>query len=53
MLAAAIAIVVAGLLFSLFLGFFGLIIAAVGVLLFIIWLVGFARKDPAPPAPPP
>ena len=53
MLAAAIAIIVAGLLLTLFLGFFGLIVAAVGVVLFIIWLVGLMRADPAPRPPPP
>jgi hypothetical protein len=52
-LAAALAIVVAGLLLSLFIGFFGFIVAAVGVMLFIIWLVGFMRADPAPRPPPP
>lgn len=52
MLAAALAIVVVGLLLSLFLGFFGLIVSAVGVLLFIIWLIGFLRAEPAPPPPP-
>ena len=53
MLAAAIALVVAGLLLGLFLGFFGFIISAVGILLFIVWLIGFMRADPAPPPPPP
>ena len=50
MLAAAIGIIVAGLILSLFLGFFGFIIALVGVVLFIAWLVAFRRAEPAPPA---
>jgi dolichol kinase len=53
MLAAAVAIVVAGLVLSLFLGFFGLIVSAVGVVLFILWLISFRRTDPAPPPPSP
>ena len=52
MLAAAIAIIVLGLLLSLFLSFFGLIVSAVGVVLLIVWLIGFVRTRPAPPAPP-
>ena len=53
MLAAAIGIIVAGLLLSLFLGFFGFIVAAIGIILFIVWLVGFFRAEPSPPPPPP
>ena len=49
MLAAAIGIIVAGLLLSLFLGFFGFIVAAVGVVLFVVWLVALRRAEPAPP----
>jgi hypothetical protein len=53
MLAAALGVIVAGLLLSLFLGFFGFIVSAVGLVLFIVWLIGFMRKDPVPPPPPP
>jgi hypothetical protein len=48
-LAAAIGIIVAGLLLTLFLGFFGLIVAAVGLVLLVIWLVGL-RRQPRPTA---
>ena len=53
MLAAAIAIVVAGLVLALFLGFFGFIVAAVGIVLFILWLIGVLRARPPAAAPPP
>ena len=51
MLAAALGIIVAGLLLSLFLGFFGFIVAAIGLILLVVWLIGFVRARPArPPA---
>ena len=53
MIFAAIALIVIGLLLALFLGFFGFIVAAVGVALLILWLVGLMRGEPAPPEPPP
>ncbi|HET8653278.1 MAG TPA: hypothetical protein VFM13_11995 [Gaiellaceae bacterium] len=53
MLAAAIAIVVAGLILSMFLGFFGFIVAAVGLVLFAFWLIGLIRAEPSRPAPRP
>ena len=44
MIAAALALIVAGILLSLFLGFFGLIIAAVGIVLLVLWFVGVGRR---------
>lgn len=44
MIAVAIGLVVAGLVLSLFLGFFGFIIAAVGIVLLVLWLVGVGRR---------
>jgi hypothetical protein len=43
-IAAAIALIVIGLILALFLGFFGFIISAVGVVLLVLWLVGFGRR---------
>ena len=45
MIAAALALVVAGLLLALFLGVFGFIVAAVGLVLLILALVGFGRRS--------
>jgi hypothetical protein len=53
MLAAAIGIFLVGLLLSLFLGFFGFIVAGVGLVLFVIWLIALLRAEPAPPQRPP
>ena len=47
MLAAAIGLIVAGLLLGLFLGFFGFIVTAVGLVLFILWLVALMRAAPS------
>jgi hypothetical protein len=44
-IAAALALVVAGLLLALFLGVFGFIVAAVGLVLLILALVGFGRRS--------
>jgi hypothetical protein len=43
-IAAALALIVAGIVLSLFLGFFGFIIAAVGVVLLVLWFVGVGRR---------
>ena len=43
-LAGSIAIIVVGLLLSLFLGWFGLIVAAVGIVLLVAWLLGIGRR---------
>ena len=44
MAGAAIGLIVAGLVLSLFLGFFGFIIAAVGLVLLVLWFVGVGRR---------
>lgn len=44
MVGAAIGLIVAGLVLSLFLGFFGFIIAAVGIVLLVLWFVGVGRR---------
>lgn len=44
MAAAAVALIVAGLALSLFLGWFGFIIAAVGLVLLVLWFVGVGRR---------
>ena len=49
MLAAGLGLIIAGLLLLLFLGFFGFVVMAVGVVLFVIWLVGFIRAEPSAP----
>jgi|Tabmets5t2r1_1033131.scaffolds.fasta_scaffold07740_2 hypothetical protein len=53
MLAAAIGLIVAGLLLGLFLGFFGFIVMAVGLVLFILWLVALMRAEPSRAQSPP
>ena len=45
MLAAGIALVVIGLLLSLFLGYGGLIVAAVGLVVLLLAVVGFGRRS--------
>jgi hypothetical protein len=52
MLAAALGLIVAGLLLGLFLGYFGFIVAVAGIVLLVVWLVGLRRAGPASPAPP-
>lgn len=44
MIAAAVALVVIGLVLSLFLGYFGFIVSAVGIVLFVLALLGFRRR---------
>ena len=44
MIAAALALIVAGLLVSLFLGYFGFIVSAVGLVLLVLALLGFGRR---------
>ncbi len=44
MAAAAVGLIVAGLALSLFLGWFGFIIAAVGIVLLVLWFVGVGRR---------
>ena len=53
MVAAAIGLVLAGLLLGLFLGFFGFVVMGVGLVLFVIWLIGVVRAEPPAPTPPP
>ena len=49
MLAAALGLILAGLVLLLFLGFFGFVVMAVGLVLFAIWLVGVIRAEPSAP----
>jgi hypothetical protein len=44
-IAAAVGLIVAGLLLGLFLGPFGFIVAAVGLVILILALVGFGRRS--------
>lgn len=53
MLAAALGLIVAGLLLGLFLSFFGFIVTIVGIVLFALWLIGLLRDEPPATAPPP
>jgi hypothetical protein len=46
-IAAAVALILIGLLLSLFLGFFGLIVSAVGLVLLVLALVGTGRRAAA------
>ena len=43
MIPAAVALIVLGAFLGLFLGVFGLIISAVGVVILVLWLVGVGR----------
>jgi hypothetical protein len=43
-IAAAIALIVIGLLLAPFLSYFSLIVSAVGIVLLILWLIGFGRR---------
>ena len=45
MLAAGIGLIVVGLLLGLFLGVFGLIVSAVGLVILILALVGVGRRS--------
>ncbi len=45
MIAAAVGLIVAGLLLGLFLGPFGFIVAGVGLIILILALVGFGRRS--------
>ena len=47
MLATGIALIVAGLLLVLFLGYAGFIVSVVGLVLLILALVGFGRRSAA------
>jgi hypothetical protein len=44
-LAAGIALIVIGLLLALFLGYGGLIVAAVGIVILVLAMVGFGRRS--------
>ena len=50
MLPAAIALILVGLLLIPFTSFFSLIVSVVGLVLLVLWLVGFMRRRPAGPA---
>ncbi len=44
MVAAALALIIVGLLLLPFTSFFSVIISLVGLVLLVVWLVGFARR---------
>lgn len=44
MIAAAIGLIVAGLVLALFLGWFGFIISVVGIVLLVLWFLGVGRR---------
>jgi hypothetical protein len=46
-LAAAIALILVGLLLIPFTSFFSVIVSVVGLVLLVVWLVGFRRRRPA------
>jgi hypothetical protein len=49
-LAAAIALILVGLLLIPFTSFFSVIVAVVGLVLLVVWLIGFMRRRSAGPA---
>jgi hypothetical protein len=49
-LPAAIALILVGLLLIPFTSFFSVIVSVVGLVLLIVWLVGFTRRRSAGPA---
>jgi hypothetical protein len=44
MVGAAVGLIIAGLVLSLFLGWFGFIISAVGIVLLVLWFAGVGRR---------
>ena len=44
MIAAAVALIVIGVILGMFTGFFGFIVAGVGLVLLVLALVGFGRR---------
>ena len=50
MLAAALALIVVGLLLIPFTSFFSLIVSIVGLVLLVVWLVGLSRRRAGGPA---
>jgi hypothetical protein len=49
-LAAALALIVVGLLLIPFTSFFSLIVSVIGLVLLVVWLVGLMRRRAAGPA---